>query len=82
MLDIIKREFRVALSKKCQPWWFRVGKWVFVLVVCIVFYGSDRFWPWMLGLLVVGLLTHFIYRRQTHCWTRPWGGWKDLDAGR
>ena len=29
---------------------------------------------------VAGLATHLLYRHKTRGWTRPWGGWKDVEA--
>jgi hypothetical protein len=45
-------------------------------------YGTRWFRAWVLGRPVAGLATHFLYRHMTHVWTRPWGGWKDVEAGR
>lgn len=82
MLNTIKREFRVACSKRAQPVWFRVAKWIVLLGGAFAFFGSDFFWYWVGGLTVIGILVHFLYRWQTRGWTRPWGGWDDLEAGR
>ena len=82
MLNTIKREFRVACSKRAQPVWFRVCKWVVLLGGAYAFYGSRYFWHWVAVLAAIGFFVHFLYRWQTHAWTRPWGGWNDLEAGR
>jgi hypothetical protein len=26
------------------------------------------------------IMIHLVYRWKTHGWTRPWGGWSDLEA--
>ena len=82
MLNTIKREFRVACSKRAQPVWFRVTKWSVLLGGAFALSGSPFFWYWVAGLAAIGILVHFVYRWRTAVWTRPWGGWNDLDAGR
>jgi hypothetical protein len=82
MLRIIKQELRMALSKRTQPVRIRTTKWAIFLGVAFVLYGSDFFLYWVVGLPLLGVLTHFIYRWKTHHLTRPWGGWNDVDAGR
>jgi hypothetical protein len=82
MLDTIKREFRVACSKRAQPVWFRISKWTILLGGAFAFSGSGYFWYWVAGLSVIGILVHILYRWRTRGWTRPWGGWDDLEAGR
>jgi len=81
MQSCIKRELRIALSKRTQPTWVRVTKWAVFLGIAAVLYGSDFFLYWVIGLPLVGMLTHFLYRWKTQGWTRPWGGWNDVDAG-
>ena len=80
MLSSIKRELRIAFSKRTQPTWVRATKWAILLGVAVVLYGSDFFFYWVVGLPFVGIFTHFLYRRKTHGWTRPWGGWNDVDS--
>jgi hypothetical protein len=36
----------------------------------------------ILGCTLAALAVHFLYRWKTRAWTRAWGGWKDLAAGR
>jgi hypothetical protein len=45
-------------------------------------YATRWFRAWVFGLPVAGLATHLLYRHMMHAWTRPWGGWKDVEAGR
>ncbi len=78
----IRREFRVATSPKAQPLWFRVLKWVAILIVATRWHDASWFWPSAAACLVSALALHFFYRMKTRAWTRPWGGWRDLDAGR
>ena len=78
----IRREFRVAFSRRAQPVWFRIVKWVCILTSAALFYDRSWYW-WTLGsLAVVGTLVHFLYRSKTRIWTQAWGGWNDLEAGR
>lgn len=79
---VVKREVRVALSKKAQPVWFRLLKWVVILIVCALFYRHPYFWWGILAALIVSLALHGFWRWKTKGWTQPWGGWNDLDSGR
>jgi hypothetical protein len=82
MMKLLQRELRIAFSRRGQPLWFRIGKWIFFLGTAAAFYGSEGFGYWIAGLLLAGLTVHLIYRWRTRGWTRPWGGWDDLEAGR
>jgi len=82
MPDTLKRELRVAFSKRCQPLLFRVSKWIVAVGGAVLFFRSNLFWYWIGGLLLIGLTVHFVYRWKTHVWTRPWGGWSDIEAGK
>jgi hypothetical protein len=82
MLNFIKRELRIAFSKRAQPIWFRFAKWVLLIGGVFVFWGSPFLWYWLGTLLVIGIFVHFLYRWRTLGWTRPWGGWSDVEAGR
>lgn len=79
-MNALRRELQVAFSKKAQPLWFRVVKWAVLVSVAITLHGTRYFWPCVLGLPVLGILLHLFYRWKTKGWTRPWGGWNDLDA--
>jgi hypothetical protein len=76
----LKREARVAFSRRAQPVWFRVVKWMVVVGVSVTLWRTPYFWLWILGGLSLGLTVHFIWRWKTKGWTRPWGGWKDIEA--
>ncbi len=82
MLSTLKRELRIACSRRAQPLWFRISKWIVLLGGAFSFYGSAYFWHWLAGLSVIGIIVHFFYRWKTVGWTRPWGGWSDVAAGR
>ena len=79
----VKREVRVALSPRAQPLWFRLLKWVVILTVSVRYWRHPSFWWWVGGALVLALTVHVIWRWKTRGWTRPWGGWDDVEtAGR
>jgi hypothetical protein len=75
----LRREFRVAFSRKAQPIWFRMVKWVIFLAVTRRLYGTRWFRLWALGGPAVGLAGHLFYRWKTRGWTEPWGGWNDVE---
>jgi 2-polyprenyl-6-methoxyphenol hydroxylase-like FAD-dependent oxidoreductase len=81
-LGTVKRELRVAFSEERSPASLRVAKWIAILAVARRLSGTRWFWPWVLGLPLAGLATHLVYRHKTRGWTRPWGGWQDVEAGR
>jgi hypothetical protein len=77
----LKRDLRVAFSRHAQPIWFRVVKWIVIVVLIYRFHDAPTFWTWVGGVAVAGAGLHFFYRWKTRAWTRPWGGWNDLAAG-
>jgi hypothetical protein len=76
----LKREVRVAFSRRAQPVWFRVLKWAVIVGVTIAFWRRPYFWWFAAGLVVLSLGLHFIWRWKTNGWTRPWGGWNDVEG--
>ena len=80
--DVMRREFRVAFSRRAQPFWFRVAKWIVAIGISVLLWGTPYFWLWILGALGLGLTVHFIWRWKTKGWTHPWGGWDDVEAGK
>ena len=76
----LRREYRVAFSRRAQPVWFRVTKWLVFLTLAVAFGHQPLFWWCLLALSPLGLGLHILYRWKTRCWTRPWGGWNDLAA--
>ena len=80
MQNAIRRELRVAFSKRAQPPLFRVIKWV-VFIGSTALLSRTRFFRyWVVCLPLLGMTIHCLYRWKTHGWTRPWGGWSDLEA--
>jgi hypothetical protein len=80
--ETVRKELRVAISGNRSPLPFRIGKWIVFLSIARRLYGTRWFRAWVIGLPAAGLATHLLYRHMTHGWTRPWGGWKDVEAGR
>ena len=78
----VRRELRVAFSRRAQPVWFRIVKWTCILVGVALFYDQRWFWWTLAGLATAGVSVHCLYRWKTKTWTRAWGGWNDLEAGR
>ena len=78
----MRRETRVALSLRAQPLWFRLLKWVVIVTLGVLLWRTPWFWHFVVGGVIVGCIVHLVWRWGTHGWTRPWGGWKDLEAGR
>ena len=78
----LRREASIAFSRKAQPMWFRITKWVFLLAVIVLFHDRPWFWWAVVFMTGAAFLVHFLYRWKTKTWTRAWGGWKDLAAGR
>ncbi len=78
----IRRELRVAFSRRAQPVWFRVVKWLCILAGVALFHDRRWFWWTLGGVAAAGVLLHVFYRWKTNVWTRAWGGWNDLEAGR
>ena len=78
----MKREVRVALSRRAQPVWFRVLKWVIALAAGFLLWPTPYFWPSLIGALALSLTLHLVWRWKTKAWTEPWGGWNDVEAGR
>jgi hypothetical protein len=72
-----RRECRVAFSRRAQ-----IVKWTCLLVGGALFHDRRGFWWTLAALALAGLLVHFLHRWNTRTWTRAWGGWNDLDAGR
>jgi hypothetical protein len=76
----LKREVRVALSKRAQPIWFRIVKWIVAIGISVALWPTPYFWWWIGGALTLSLTLHMIWRWKTKAWTQAWGGWNDLGA--
>ena len=73
MRNVMRRELRVAFSRKAQPIWFRILKWTVAIGISWLLWRTPYFWHWVLGALGLGLTVHLFWRWQTRGWTRPWG---------
>ena len=78
--EFVQKELRVILSGNRSPLLLRIAKWALFLSITRRLYGSRWFRVWVFGLPLTGLATHLLYRHMTYGWTRPWGGWKDVEA--
>ncbi len=78
----IRREERVVPSRNRSPLPLRVAKLVLFALATRGLYCTRRFRAWVIGLPPAGLATHLLHRRMTRGWTRPWGGWRDVEAAR
>jgi hypothetical protein len=78
----LKREARVALSIRAQPVWFRILKWIVILVGGTWLWRTSYFWPVLTVAAVLAVGLHLMWRWKTRNWTQPWGGWDDIEAGR
>ena len=79
MLTTLRREWRVAFSRKGQSVPVRLTKWALFLAVAAALYRTGAFWLWTAGLPLLCVAVHFFYRWKTRGWTRAWGGWSELD---
>lgn len=77
MRATLRRELRVAFSRRAQPAWFRVVKWCVTIVLTALFWRKPAFWWCIAGLLTSIVPVHVLYHWKTRNWTRPWGGWND-----
>jgi hypothetical protein len=82
MRETIRRELRVAFSRRAQPAWFRVSKWIVLGALTFAFWRKPAYWRTLCAILPLALFLHLVYRHKTRCWTQPWGGWNDLDAAK
>jgi hypothetical protein len=64
-MNTLKREIAVAFSRRAQPVWFRVLKWIVLISAAVFFWGAPSFWLWVAGMAFAGLLLHFFYRWKT-----------------
>jgi hypothetical protein len=80
--NVLKREVRVAFSRRAQPIWFRVLKWAIAIPIGVLLWRTPYFWWITGGALAVSLSLHLVWRWKTKGWTQPWGGWNDVEAAR
>jgi hypothetical protein len=72
----IKREIEVAFSKRSQPLWFRILKYLLLGGIVYFFWGSKLLWIILLILFAFSMILHFWFRYKTHGWTKSYGMWK------
>jgi uncharacterized membrane protein YadS len=79
MLDMLRREFRVAFSTKAQSIRFRAIKWIVIAVAAWLLWD----WEWsahlFIAAILLGFALHLFWRFKTKGWTQPWGGWNDMN---
>jgi hypothetical protein len=78
--NILRREARVAFSRRAQPAWFRILKWTIVIALGVMFWRAPLFWVCLVAAFVLSLALHLFWRWKTKGWTKPWGGWNDLET--
>lgn len=76
MKEIVKKEFKVMFSKDTQPIWFRITKWIVIISLAYLLYGTRWFWVLVIGVFIAGIIVHFIFRWKTKAWTKSWRRWK------
>ena len=73
---VIRRELEVAFSKRSQPVWFRIVKYIIIAILVYLLWGSRWFWIVFGILFVFSLMLHFWYRYKTDGWRKSYGMWK------
>jgi hypothetical protein len=73
---VIKREIEVAFSKHSQPIWFRVCKYILLVLVIFFFWDTKMLLVILSFLFVFSFAMHFWYRYKTKGWTQSYGLWK------
>lgn len=71
---------RVAFSKRAQPVWFRIVKWIVAIAISVWLWPTPFFWWWLAGAFAFSLAVHAFWRWKTRGWTQPWGGWNDVET--
>ncbi|MDQ3437682.1 MAG: hypothetical protein M3491_10230 [Actinomycetota bacterium] len=79
MRELIRKEWQVMSSRKRSPLPLRLAKWGVFIGVTWRLRGTRWLRVWIFGLPLAGVATHLLYRHETWGWTRPWGGWNDLE---
>jgi hypothetical protein len=60
--ETVQRELKVAFSKNAQPIWFRITKWAIFIGLAYLLYMTKWFWAWVIGVLILSMTGHSIYR--------------------
>ena len=79
-MESIRRELRVIRNNKRSPVLQRIIKWAICLCVSRKLRGTRWFRAWVFGLPITGIVVHMFYRHKTDAWTKPWGGFKDVQG--
>jgi hypothetical protein len=77
---VVRREIRVAITRNPQRPAIRILKWVIIIALIAALWRTPSFWWWIVGAAALGFGGHFFWRWKTHGWTRPWGGWNEVEA--
>jgi membrane-bound metal-dependent hydrolase YbcI (DUF457 family) len=73
-------EVAVATSRRAQPVWFRVVKWIVIIAALWYFRRSRYLWPGLGAAFALSIGLHLLWRVKTRRWTRPWRGWSDVET--
>ena len=73
---VIKREVKIAFSKKVQSIWVRILKYILLLLLIYFFRNIRLFWIIFFTTLILALIVHFWARYKTKGWTKSYGLWK------
>ena len=76
MNKTFKRELEVAFSKRSQPAWFRILKYIVLISLIYFLWGTKWLWILLAILFVLAMFLHFWYRYKTKEWTQSYGLWK------
>lgn len=77
---IMKREIEVAFTRHSQPIWFRILKYVLLIVTFYFFRQEKLFWIILCIGFASGLVLHLWYRSKTQGWTKSYGLWKHEES--
>ncbi|HWA35088.1 MAG TPA: hypothetical protein VG737_13195 [Cyclobacteriaceae bacterium] len=77
---VVRRELEVAFSRKSQPLWLRIMKYLVLGLGVYFFWGHEYFWQGLAAMIVLALAVHFWVRHKTAGWTKSYGLWK-YDGG-
>ena len=81
-MESIKRELRVIRNNNGSPVLQRIIKWAIFLSVARKLRGTRWFRAWAFGLPIMGIAVHMFYRHKTDAWTKPWGGFKEVQGSK
>lgn len=73
---MLLREIEVAFSKYSQPVWFRIVKWITIVLGVYLFHDHHLFVFALLVLLILSVAIHLLWRHKTKGWTQSWIGWE------